>query len=144
MKIAAEICVYTNDQLTVEDDRRRRLSARLALGWSMDRPPLLIVGVRLPRRSRLPGCATTGAARPTTHAAPACRRSMSPPDRVIRTVAGLRPYRAAGFVVRAEALGDKTLVHNYGHGGAGITLSWGTLAARRPSSACPAIRARSR
>lgn len=46
--------------------------------------------------------------------------------RVIRTVAGLRPYRASGFVVRAEALGDKRLVHNYGHGGAGITLAWGT------------------
>ncbi|HET9639619.1 MAG TPA: FAD-dependent oxidoreductase [Allosphingosinicella sp.] len=48
------------------------------------------------------------------------------PERVIRTVAGLRPYRASGFVVRAEALGDKKLVHNYGHGGAGITLSWGS------------------
>ena len=47
-------------------------------------------------------------------------------SRVIRTVAGLRPYRAAGFVVRAEPLGDKRLVHNYGHGGAGITLSWGS------------------
>ncbi len=38
----------------------------------------------------------------------------------------MRPYRAAGFVVRAEAIGDKRLVHNYGHGGAGITLSWGS------------------
>ena len=47
-------------------------------------------------------------------------------DRVIRTVVGLRPYRSAGFVVRAEKLGDKLLVHNYGHGGGGITLSWGT------------------
>lgn len=47
-------------------------------------------------------------------------------DRVIRTVAGLRPYRASGFVVRAESLGPKRLVHNYGHGGAGITLSWGS------------------
>jgi D-amino-acid oxidase len=47
-------------------------------------------------------------------------------DRVIRTVAGLRPYRSSGFVVRAERLGDKVLVHNYGHGGGGITLSWGT------------------
>ena len=46
--------------------------------------------------------------------------------RVIRTVAGLRPYRRSGFVVRAEPLGEKRLVHNYGHGGAGITLSWGT------------------
>src|ERR687889_1789701 len=48
------------------------------------------------------------------------------PSRLIRSVAGLRPYRASGFVVRAEALGDKRLVHNYGHGGAGITLSWGS------------------
>ncbi|HET9352774.1 MAG TPA: FAD-dependent oxidoreductase [Sphingomicrobium sp.] len=46
--------------------------------------------------------------------------------RVIRTVAGLRPYRASGFVVRADPIGNKRLVHNYGHGGAGITLSWGS------------------
>lgn len=47
-------------------------------------------------------------------------------DRIIREVVGLRPYRPEGFVVGAERLGDKLLVHNYGHGGAGITLSWGT------------------
>ena len=47
-------------------------------------------------------------------------------SRVIRTVAGLRPYRRSGFVVRAEPLGTKRLVHNYGHGGAGITMSWGS------------------
>jgi glycine/D-amino acid oxidase-like deaminating enzyme len=47
-------------------------------------------------------------------------------SRVIRTIAGLRPYRRQGFVVRQEPLGEKRLVHNYGHGGGGITLSWGT------------------
>src|SRR5687768_4871070 len=47
-------------------------------------------------------------------------------DRVIRTVVGLRPFRRAGFRVAAEPLGDKTVIHNYGHGGGGITLSWGT------------------
>jgi D-amino-acid oxidase len=54
------------------------------------------------------------------------------PDRVIRTIAGLRPFRPSGFVVRAEKFDDKLVIHNYGHGGAGITLSWGTglLAAR--------------
>src|SRR4051812_41685003 len=41
-------------------------------------------------------------------------------------MAGLRPYRRSGFVVRAEQLGEKRLVHNYGHGGGGITLSWGS------------------
>jgi D-amino-acid oxidase len=74
----------------------------------------------------LPGCATMRA-RTTAAAATGCLPPvLVSPERVIRTVAGLRPYRASGFVVRAEALGDKRLVHNYGHGGAGITLSWGT------------------
>ncbi len=47
-------------------------------------------------------------------------------DRVIRTSVGLRPYRPSGFVLRAERLSDKLLVHNFGHGGAGMSLSWGT------------------
>ena len=72
----------------------------------------------------LPGCAMTMA---RTRARAGCLPPvLVSPERVIRTVAGLRPYRASGFVVRAEALGDKRLVHNYGHGGAGITLSWGS------------------
>jgi glycine/D-amino acid oxidase-like deaminating enzyme len=48
------------------------------------------------------------------------------PERVIRTIVGLRPFRPSGFVVRADRVDEKTIVHNYGHGGAGITLSWGT------------------
>jgi D-amino-acid oxidase len=47
-------------------------------------------------------------------------------NRVIRTVVGLRPFRSEGFVIEAQRLGQKLLVHNYGHGGAGVTLSWGT------------------
>jgi D-amino-acid oxidase len=47
-------------------------------------------------------------------------------DRIIRTVVGLRPFRPSGFVTRAERFGSKTIIHNYGHGGAGVTLSWGT------------------
>lgn len=47
-------------------------------------------------------------------------------DRIIGARAGLRPFRPSGFVVKSEPFGDKTLVHNYGHGGCGITLSWGT------------------
>ena len=47
-------------------------------------------------------------------------------DRVIREIVGLRPFRREGYVVEAERMGAKLLIHNYGHGGAGITLSWGT------------------
>jgi glycine/D-amino acid oxidase-like deaminating enzyme len=47
-------------------------------------------------------------------------------DRVIRTVVGLRPFRSPGFRIEKEKLGTKIVVHNYGHGGGGITLSWGT------------------
>jgi glycine/D-amino acid oxidase-like deaminating enzyme len=47
-------------------------------------------------------------------------------ERIIREVVGLRPYRPGGFVVDAERFGNKLLVHNYGHGGGGVTLSWGT------------------
>lgn len=48
------------------------------------------------------------------------------PDRIIRHVAGLRPFRRSGFNVSVDQIGEKTLIHNYGHGGGGITLSWGT------------------
>jgi hypothetical protein len=50
-------------------------------------------------------------------------------DRIIRTTVGLRPFRDAGFVVRAERLDGRMLIHNYGHGGAGMSLSWGTASA---------------
>ena len=48
------------------------------------------------------------------------------PDRVIRTVAGLRPYRSEGFVVQTERFDETTVIHNYGHGGGGISLAWGS------------------
>ncbi len=74
----------------------------------------------------LTGCATTGVKRPgVTGCSPLVPVKVDP-ARIIRTTAGLRPVRRKGFVVRAEPLGDKRLVHNYGHGGGGITLSWGS------------------
>jgi D-amino-acid oxidase len=47
-------------------------------------------------------------------------------DRVIRTTVGLRPHRPSGFLLKADKLDAKTIVHNFGHGGSGMSLSWGT------------------
>lgn len=45
--------------------------------------------------------------------------------RIVRRVSGIRPYRRGSYRLAHEKIGGKHLVHNYGHGGAGVTLSWG-------------------
>jgi glycine/D-amino acid oxidase-like deaminating enzyme len=47
-------------------------------------------------------------------------------DQVVRSVAGIRPFRRGGPRIEREEVAGKTVVHNYGHGGAGYTLSWGS------------------
>jgi len=74
----------------------------------------------------LGGCAVRRSTISTTPPFPRLARVNVSADRVTRVITGLRPFRPAGFLVRAEKLDDKLVVHNYGHGGAGITLSWGT------------------
>jgi D-amino-acid oxidase len=46
---------------------------------------------------------------------------------VLSVGVGLRPFRPQVRVER-EALGRACLIHDYGHGGAGVTLSWGCAA----------------
>lgn len=47
------------------------------------------------------------------------------PSDVLSVACGLRPLRST-VRLEAEPLGaDHTIIHNYGHGGAGVTLSWG-------------------
>jgi D-amino-acid oxidase len=39
---------------------------------------------------------------------------------------GLRPFRRSGVRLERDLLRDgRAVIHNYGHGGAGFTLSWG-------------------
>ncbi len=47
-------------------------------------------------------------------------------ERITRITVCLRPFRTVGPRIEAEAFGDKRLVHNYGHGGSGWSLSWGS------------------
>jgi D-amino-acid oxidase len=61
-------------------------------------------------------------------------------DRVFDVTVCLRPFRAAGPRLDTEQVGDTLVVHNYGHGGSGWSLSWGssTLAVRKAMAGSPA------
>jgi glycine/D-amino acid oxidase-like deaminating enzyme len=95
----------------------------------MNRRNLIHLGGMAALGFMLEGCAPKTSA--TTQLAP--RRApvrLAPVnvswDRVIRTTIGLRPHRPSGFVLKADRFGSKLLVHNFGHGGSGMSLSWGT------------------
>jgi hypothetical protein len=66
---------------------------------------------------------------PTPFTLPKVRAEV---DRIVAITVCTRPFRAQGARVEAEKLGRKTVVHNYGHGGSGWSLAWGssTLAIR--------------
>lgn len=50
------------------------------------------------------------------------------PDRITAVTVCTRPFRAAGPRLDVEQIGGTTVVHNYGHGGSGWSLSWGSSA----------------
>ena len=122
-------------------DRRRLLQASMLMG-----------GVSL---AGLGGCAT--ASSPQTRLAsdvgdpsnavpadydrpPPLAAIRTHPDRLFDITVCLRPFRAAGPRLDAEQIGDALVVHNYGHGGSGWSLSWGssTLAVQKAMQSSPA------
>ncbi len=89
----------------------------------------------------LSGCATaTGlresAAPPALKLAPV--RALA--DRLFDITVCTRPFRAAGPRLDTEMVGDTLVVHNYGHGGSGWSLSWGsgTIAVGKAMANSPA------
>lgn len=74
----------------------------------------------------LAGCA----GQPPRHALPASSFPLAPirasSDRITGVYVCTRPFRAQGPRIDVQKLGDTTVVHNYGHGGSGWSLSWGS------------------
>ena len=77
----------------------------------------------------LAGCASAPARLATTTRPVFQRQTFAPlltdPGRLSRITVCTRPFRAQGPRIETEMVGDKRVVHNYGHGGAGFTLSRG-------------------
>ncbi len=78
-----------------------------------------------------PARATTPAdATPEQPAAWSAPRGIAPmrasADRLVDISVCTRPFRAQGPRIEAEQRHGKTIVHHYGHGGSGWSLSWGS------------------
>ena len=77
----------------------------------------------------LDGC-SVDIARREPPGAPPPRLSLVPlratPDRITAITVCTRPFRAEGPRLDVEQIGSTTVVHNYGHGGSGWSLSWGS------------------
>ncbi|MFZ5670867.1 MAG: FAD-dependent oxidoreductase [Pseudomonadota bacterium] len=88
----------------------------------------LIAGAAAAGGLGLAGCATTSPA-PTVGASAYTGLRLAPIraeiERITRITVCLRPFRKAGPRLEVESVGDKRVVHNYGHGGSGWSLSWG-------------------
>ena len=105
-------------------DRRRLLQGSATLGG------LGMLG--------LGGCATAGGS-PMLMAGPAVYPIKAKRDRIFDVTVCLRPFRAAGPRLDTEMVGDALVVHNYGHGGSGWSLSWGssTIAVQKAMAGGP-------
>jgi D-amino-acid oxidase len=63
----------------------------------------------------------------TTRMVAECSRALRiERPKILAERVGLRPFRKSGVrVERAHLRNGRTVIHNYGHGGSGFTLSWG-------------------
>ena len=95
----------------------KKLTRRKAIQCSLEAAASLSLG-----SAAISGCnnSTRSSLLPVEHEAP----NLSS-DKVKKYISCVRPFREKGFRLEVEAKWEKTLVHNYGHGGGGITVSWG-------------------
>lgn len=108
-------------------DRRRLLGHSLAAGGLMS----------------LTGCAGAGPGVASAARVIGGREVLMPMrasvDRITDIKVCLRPFRPQGPRLDAERLGDTLVIHNYGHGGSGWSLSWGSaeVAVAKAAAALP-------
>ena len=100
--------------------RQGRFSSTRSLG----RRDVMLSGGAMLGVTALGGC-TTGV-QPKIHPGPILPPVRASMDRVTRITVCTRPFRADGPRLDVEQIGHKTVVHNYGHGGSGWSLSWGS------------------
>lgn len=115
----------------MRNDEARTIGEGRALGHQLHRR-MVVAGLG---GLGLTGCvsspATLATPRRPSFQRPAFAPLLTDPGRLSRITVCTRPFRTQGPRIEAEAVGDKRVVHNYGHGGSGWSLSWGSAAMAR-------------
>ncbi len=105
----------------------------------MDRRKLIRHTLALGGLAGLSACAMA----PRQSAPSAAKAPLAPyrlsPERIVDIRCCLRPFRPMGPRLDTETIGDKLVIHNYGHGGSGWSLSWGSadIAVEKARSVLP-------
>ncbi|MEZ5891641.1 MAG: FAD-dependent oxidoreductase [Parvularculaceae bacterium] len=73
----------------------------------------------------LSACSVTGGMKRPAFARPAPLAPLDVSEGRLTKITVCRPFRPTGPRLEAEAIAGKKIVHNYGHGGSGWSLSWG-------------------
>ncbi len=76
--------------------------------------------------SAVGGCASTPVA--PERRALELRRPHATPETITQITVCTRPFRPRGPRIELEQIGSTAVVHNYGHGGSGWSLAWGSSA----------------
>ena len=100
-------------------------------GAGFGRRDMLKASAALGGLAGLSACATVPAAKPAVFG----RRGSGKPwiapmrmnvEEIVDVKCCIRPFRPEGPCLDAIPLGDTLVIHNYGHGGSGWSLSWGS------------------
>src|ERR1700679_2025219 len=104
------------------------------MGSPMDRRNLLKTSLALGGLTGLGACSTLPQGEPAPRKPALAVEDVPPhlapirahPDRIFDVRTCIRPFRVKGPNLDTEQIGDTLVVHNYGHGGSGWSLSWGS------------------